>query len=193
MGFGLIQLISLLFLLVLYHFAEYIIHKIIHPKETDTRSFLITREYLIAFSVGIIEFLVGNIFFSHTKTNPNNPIIWIGLIFILIGLFIRFSAILTARKSFTHELADFKKKEHILITWGIYKYIRHPGYLGFLVFAVGTQIFLCNVISTIGFAAVLWYFFDRRIRYEERTLIEFFGNDYIEYRKKTPTLIPFIK
>ncbi len=35
------------------------------------------------------------------------------------------------------------------------RYIRHPGYLGWLVWAVGTQILLANPICTIAFAVVV--------------------------------------
>lgn len=49
---------------------------------------------------------------------------------------------------------------------------------------------LGNPICALGFAVVLVRFFGRRIEREEELLVDFFGQDYVEYRKKTWILIP---
>lgn len=185
------QIIFILAILVLYSVAEYLIHKAIHPESTDTGSFLITKPYLIAYSCGMIEYVIGQYFFPF-KSNWSNPIKIFGIICIIIGLYIRFAAILTAQKSFTHRLRYRKTEEHKLITHGIYHYIRHPGYFGFFVFALGTQIFYLNPISVAGFTYVLWHFFNDRIISEENALIFMFGDEYVKYKEVTPTWIPLI-
>jgi len=157
----------------------------------SSESFLITREYLIAFFVGLAEYFI-EIYCWPDKVSPTSAIVWLGLILTIIGLVIRFAAIIHAKQSFTHEIQENKREEHKLITDGIYKYIRHPGYLGFYIFAVGTQVFLKNPISIIIYAGVLWYFFYDRIDYEQKRLIRFFGKDYENYMAKTPTYFPFI-
>lgn len=186
------QLGSLIGVLVFFSITEYLLQKRSHPETTKFNSFLITGDYLIAFSCGILEYSIEQYFFAF-KSNPYSIFIYIGFIMEGIGLFIRFKAICHAGKSFNHLIQDEKAPEHVLVTDGIYRYIRHPSYLGFFIFAVGTQVMLQNLITTIGFIYVLWRFFDRRIRYEETTLIRFFGNDYDQYRRHTPTWIPFIK
>lgn len=72
-------------------------------------------------------------------------------------------------------------------------YTRHPSYLGFFTWALGTQIGLSNPLSTIIFAVVLWRFFSRRIRGEEIYLVAFFGREYEEYRKRVGVYIPFVR
>jgi protein-S-isoprenylcysteine O-methyltransferase len=79
------------------------------------------------------------------------------------------------------------------VTYGVYRYIRHPGYFGFFVFALGTQTMLQNPVTIVVFAVVLWRFFSERIRAEERGLISMFGREYELYRDRTPTWLPFIK
>jgi len=37
-----------------------------------------------------------------------------------------------------------------------------------------------------------WHFFNERIRFEEEKLVEFFGDDYKNYKAKTSTGIPMI-
>lgn len=64
---------------------------------------------------------------------------------------------------------------------------RHPGYLGWFLWSVGTQILLLNPLSTPLFAVLSWRFFSSRIPYEERQLEQFFGEDYVRYAAATPT------
>ena len=186
-----IQIAGLLVVLAFYHVLEYVIHRKHHPTTTDKSSFLITPEYLMAFSVGIAEYLIELYFFPWKERL--DIVFWFGVACVAVGLYIRFAAILTAGKSFTHLVQYTKRTEHKLITTGIYKYIRHPGYLGFFIFAVGTQIALKNPISICMFIAVLWRFFSDRIADEEEALCNMFPNEYDKYRKTTPTYIPFIK
>lgn len=49
-----------------------------------------------------------------------------------------------------------------------------------------------NAVCLVGYAMVLWVFFERRIRGEERLLVEFFGEEYVQYRKRSWVGIPFV-
>ncbi len=49
-----------------------------------------------------------------------------------------------------------------------------------------------NVLCFFAFGYILFKFFKARIPYEEELLIEFFGYEYLKYRRKVPILIPFI-
>jgi protein-S-isoprenylcysteine O-methyltransferase len=93
---------------------------------------------------------------------------------------------------FLTKFAYHKRQDHVLITTGIYAYMRHPSYFGFYWWAVGTQLLLCNPICVFGFLYALHRFFKDRIEEEEPLLIKFFGNNYVEYKKKTQTYIPLI-
>ena len=182
----LIQIIVLVVILALYSVTEYLIQKHFHPKTTNRSNFLITPEYLFAFSLGIIELIIESIWFP-IKNSPKNPLFTIGLIMIAIGLTIRFSAILHAGKNFNHTIQFRRTSDHVLVTDGIYKYIRHPSYLGFLIFAVGTQVFYSNPICIIGFYVKLYTWFKARIRVEEDALCRMFPGEYQQYRAKTRT------
>jgi len=98
-----------------------------------------------------------------------------------------------AGTNFNHIVQYQKSREHQLVTDGIYSYLRHPSYFGFFWWAIGTQLMLGNVLSLCGYVAVLWRFFSRRISGEEEFLVAFFGEDYIQYRKRTGVWIPFIR
>ena len=84
------------------------------------------------------------------------------------------------------------RKKSNLITTGIYGIVRHPIYSGTLIAVLGLTILLKSIISIAYFPVlVLLYFLG--LDPEERILIEQYGDEYIEYKKKVPKrLIPFI-
>ena len=45
----------------------------------------------------------------------------------------------------------------------------------------------------MAYAFVSWKFFSERVVNEEYMLISFFGRDYVEYQKRVPTGLPFIR
>ena len=105
---------------------------------------------------------------------------------------IRTLAMITAGRSFNHQIEVEREEGHVLVTEGIYSIMRHPSYAGWLYWAVGTQLLLCNPISLVLYAYSAHSFFKERIPYEEGLLEDFFGAEYVNYKKRTPTLIPFI-
>lgn len=59
--------------------------------------------------------------------------------------------------------------------------------------AASVEVLLCNPICVVGYALASWRFFRERIEEEEITLIHFFGEEYMEYKRKVPSGLPFIK
>lgn len=118
----------------------------------------------------------------------------LGVLFCIVGDALRKLAMWHAGTGFTHLVAYRKQKQHSLVTIGVYSIVRHPAYLGFFLFTVGTQLILCNPFCFFAFAYVcIFKFFMERIYEEERYLVTFFGQQYIQYQKKVPIGLPFIK
>jgi protein-S-isoprenylcysteine O-methyltransferase len=74
------------------------------------------------------------------------------LVCVILGEAVRKAGQLTAKQCFTHNIATRRRDGHMLVTTGIYRYVRHPGYLGWFIWAVGTQIMLANPMSVALFA-----------------------------------------
>ena len=80
-----------------------------------------------------------------------------------------------------------------MVTSGVFSYVRHPSYVGWFLWSLGTQIVLLNPICLILYGVVSWLFFNERIYIEEHSLLRFFGDDYSDYQKKVPSGIPFVR
>jgi protein-S-isoprenylcysteine O-methyltransferase Ste14 len=79
-----------------------------------------------------------------------------------------------------------------LVQNGPYRYLRHPGYTGYFLMALG---FCLGYSSAIGLAAIpilMLPGFAYRMNVEEKLLVETFGNEYREYVQRTKRILPGI-
>ena len=114
----------------------------------------------------------------------------IGFVLAAGGFVIRAVAMRTLGEFFTRTLRI--REKHRVVSEGIYRRIRHPGYLGTILFFAGSGIATANAITTLLMLAALIPTFVRRIAVEERMLTEQLGEEYRAYREKTWQLIPFV-
>ncbi len=114
----------------------------------------------------------------------------IGVIMIIMGLAIRWTAILTLRRLFTVNVDIVTN--HRIITGGIYKYVRHPSYSGSLLSFLGLGIYFSNWLSAIVIFVPILAVFLIRISVEEKALLTQFKEEYLDYCGRTRRLIPFI-
>ncbi len=119
-----------------------------------------------------------------------NTFFVIGSIFAIIGLIIRVTSILTLKQQFTYTVT--KIDNHELIETGIYKIIRHPGYLGQLIIFLGISTSLSNWLSVILMIVPVLLGYLNRIIVEEKFMIKQMGQKYIDYQNRTKRLIPMI-
>ena len=117
---------------------------------------LLSKPYIIAMCIAVVEYTWRVYVFPFALPVPSV----VGLGMILLGEGIRKLAIVQCGVGFTHKIRFQKKEGHVLVTDGIYRYIRHPGYLGFIVWSAGTQVLLGNVLSLIGFLIVVRLCYD---------------------------------
>lgn len=173
--------------MAVFHFSEFHLTAIYNSGTLSFDSFLLNHsiEYGIAAVVSWIEYLVECIIYPDMKAISLFSLV--GLILVVGGELMRKVAMITAGSNFTHEVAHRKRYNHELVTTGVYGWVRHPSYVGWFYWSIGTQLLLCNPICTIGYSVASWRFFKERIYYEERMLIAFFGLQYIQYKKTVTT------
>ncbi|KAM0716740.1 hypothetical protein Q7P37_008185 [Cladosporium fusiforme] len=182
--------------LSLFHFLEFWTTATYNTPEVRATSFLLFtngRSYNIAHSCALLEVLVSNFFYPAYQAKYVNAFtVGLGIFLVVFGQATRSLAMATAGTNFNHIPQKAKKADHELVTSGVYAYSRHPSYFAFFWWAIGTQLLVGNKVCLLAFVGVLWHFFNDRIKSEERSLVEFFGEDYDAYRKSTRTGIPFI-
>lgn len=77
--------------------------------------------------------------------------------------------------------------DHPFKTPGLYKRVRHPLYLGWLLAFWGTPVM---TVGQLIFAGGLSAYIFVAIVFEERDLIAHFGDVYRKYRRETPMIVP---
>jgi len=113
----------------------------------------------------------------------------VGASFLLLGLTLRVLARKALGKHFSYALRIINN--HALVKHGIYKYIRHPAYSGYLLFYFGVTLLFS---SWDGFLIMLLLIpcFLYRIRIEEEMLVERLGAEYQAYMKISKKMIPYL-
>ncbi len=81
--------------------------------------------------------------------------------------------------------------DHRLVTKGLYAVIRHPQYLGAILWGFSIALVFQSMVGLI-LAALCFILFLWRIFAEERLLSEAFGREWDEYAKKVKRLVPFV-
>ena len=142
---------------------------------------LVTIGYALSFSIGATK--IGRAYSWDT-------FFVIGFILIALGLTTRILSILTLKQYFTYSVA--KVDDHKLIQTGLYKVIRHPGYLGQLIIFIGISISLSNWLSILAMTIPVVIGYGYRIKVEERFMRDQLGTDYLDYQKRTKRIIPMI-
>jgi protein-S-isoprenylcysteine O-methyltransferase Ste14 len=142
---------------------------------------LITVGYALSFFLGATK--LGRIYAWNT-------FFAIGMALAALGFVIRIHSILTLKKYFIYSVA--KVENHKIIETGLYKFIRHPGYLGQLIIFIGISTSISNWLSILAMMIpiTLGYFY--RIKVEERFMLEHLGEAYLNYQVRTKRIIPMI-
>ena len=113
-----------------------------------------------------------------------------GIIILILGLIIRWIAIISLKESFTVDVTVNEGQK--IIQTGIYKYIRHPAYSGSLLSFLGLSLVFSNYLTLFIVNIPIITVFLYRIRIEEQALTKEIGQEYVDYVKLTKKLIPFI-
>jgi protein-S-isoprenylcysteine O-methyltransferase Ste14 len=85
-----------------------------------------------------------------------------------------------------------EKHEQRLVTTGMHGRVRHPMYAGHLLmmtgWTVGSGLAACFALTAFAVVTGLWM-----MRFEEKELEQRFGEEYREYKKKVPALLPRLR
>ena len=80
------------------------------------------------------------------------------------------------------------QKTHKLVTWGPYRFVRHPSYLAYFLLFTGLLIMWPNLLTLVPLVAIPGYI--KATDKEEKLLEAHFGNEYKDYQRKTGRFFP---
>lgn len=181
---------SIAYLIVFVFFAmDFIIRKgaaaSMNKTKDDKHS---TRYIILAMLIILISAEISGYFdFGYFRQFAVSVI---ALFVMLAGLGIRIYSMLKLKDYYTRTLVTTGRQE--LIRTGLYKHIRHPGYLGTLLVWLSFGIALHNYIVAIIALLTIVPAYVYRIRTEEKMLAQQFGQEYINYQKTSWRLLPYI-
>ena len=81
------------------------------------------------------------------------------------------------------------QSRHTLATTGVYEYVRHPQYIGFIVIMFGFLLQWPTLLTLLMFP-VLVVMYVRLARMEERDALREFGDQYRVYMQQVPAFLP---
>jgi len=170
------------------------IYWFLHAKEAAikkpkiiTKSRLFEKILLVLVGGYVIGNLIGFVIF------PFNNLLFqmIGFILVIIG----FTEAIIARKTLDDnwtECHEYQvKKNHELITNGIYRYVRHPIYSAALLMVSGALLVSGSFTFIFGLI-IIFIACEVSAQREEKILTKNFDKKYIEYKKTTKKFIPFV-
>ena len=113
---------------------------------------------------------------------------WSGIGIAILG----FALLQWAQMTLANSWSDTPRmmKEQNLITSGPYRAIRHPIYTAFILILGSTLFISSNWLIGLCWLGMTTLEVISRIGFEESLMLEFFGDQYREYMKKTGRLLP---
>lgn len=109
----------------------------------------------------------------------------IGLFLTSFGYFMFiWSVVARGRYAVSWEMSQNQR----LVTWGPYRYVRHPSYLGYFLMFFGLIFLWSNIFTLFPLMAIPGYLL---VTFKEEQLLkQRFGEEYLEYQRKTGRFIP---
>lgn len=152
--------------------------------------------YRLFYSAFSLVLITGIMF--QSALIPKMILISKGTFTIYLGyLFAAFGTIILVKSAKKIALSNFigfnasEQKPEKLVISGIYSKIRHPLYAGLILVFLGYFFFSGSVTAAVHLACLLVYL-PFGIYFEEKNLIDLFGDQYKVYRVKVPAILPWI-
>ncbi|MCU0889464.1 MAG: protein-S-isoprenylcysteine O-methyltransferase [Rubritepida sp.] len=142
--------------------------------------------------LGVIPFLYIATGFPGALDQRFSPLrAGLGLLLFIVALVLFHATHKALGRNWSVTLAV--REEHALITGGVYRFVRHPMYAAFWLWAIAQALTLQNWLAgpagIIGFGTLYLL----RVGREEALMREAFGAAWDAYAARTPRLLPFLR
>ena len=157
----------------------------------DVRVDLIERSLLAAVSIGMLvvpAFFLFSPWLGFADFAAPDWLAWPGAVLMVVSLILFWRSHVDLGRNWTPVLQI--RKEHALVTRGVYKFLRHPMYAAHWLWGIAQALLLQNWLAGPALLICFLPLYLFRASREERMLLEHFGDEYRAYRSRTGRIIP---
>ena len=140
--------------------------------------------FIVFVIVGICDFFFFDISELDYVKIPYWVLVVIASIVLIFGLYF-------ARTSLKI-IFGIKREKPEVVQEKIYQKVRHPMYLGAILFYLGVTI-LSFSLPLLFMCVIIFLFYDFIARHEEKLLVQNFGDEYVTYMKQVRRWLPKLK
>jgi protein-S-isoprenylcysteine O-methyltransferase Ste14 len=157
-----------------------------HRRECARERVLLSISFTGLFVIPAIYSFTGQPRFADYAFAP--PLAWLGVVVLTAALALFFHTHRTLGRFWSVTLEI--RRNHGLVTDGIYSWVRHPMYSAYFLWALSQALLLPNWIAgtagLVGFGTLFAF----RVRREEHMMLQTFGDAYAAYAARTKRIIP---
>jgi protein-S-isoprenylcysteine O-methyltransferase Ste14 len=168
--------------------GSYIIPRLRQKGKVKARS---DRGSRLVIWLGIFASIFLSDYFATNNITPIPEFFFdVGIGLMLAGIVFRQWAIWVLGRFFSTRVRIVS--DHRIVMEGPYRFLRHPSYTGMLMILLGLGLASRTWLGTIIILALFSLVIGYRINVEENALKAEFGQEYLEYAKKTKRLFPLL-
>lgn len=158
-----------------------------HSKRNDLAGehFLGDLGQIIALVIFFLVWITDSFFIKYSSQFSGFIPIYLR---IPLAIAIFFVAGYLAKQGLTIVFAEVREKPTV-IRKGVFSIVRHPIYLGAVLFYLSVLVLFLSIVSTlIWFFIIFFYIF--LCKHEEKLLLNKYGKEYEQYMSEIPMLLP---
>lgn len=145
------------------------------------------RPVAFAGMAGLVTYMINPAWMAWSSVALSSWLRWTGVAFGIVGGLLLVATFRSLGKNLTDTVVT--RAAHTLVTKGPYRWVRHPFYLATALAVIANSLVTTNwflaLTGGICVGLLVW-----RTKIEEEKLIERFGDDYMEYMKRTGQFLP---
>jgi protein-S-isoprenylcysteine O-methyltransferase Ste14 len=145
---------------------------------------------LLIFTTIFVSIALANYFATANIAMLPSWVFYPGIVLIILGIILRQWSMAVLGRFFSGTVGT--QEGQIVVEKGPYKLIRHPSYTGALMIFIGLGLVFQSWGAVLTLILLFSLAYGYRIHIEEKALISEFGEEYIEYKKRTKRLIPYV-
>jgi len=141
-----------------------------------------------ALRMGWLAFIITAAVFITSRfvtRDGSRPAVITGAIILLASLVFIFPPFYLLRKYGQTESGRPYYETTMLVKKGLYKYLRHPQYLGYMMLNVGFSLLSQHIFIVAMSACAIICFYMQTLE-EEKYCLRYLGDSYIQYMKRVP-------